>query len=75
MELLHQEIWVLDDMIPMELFRDEEVRAATHQLEDVGMLLVAVRRQFTRMVNRWIDEDIRDQWPPDDWELPDGTGS
>lgn len=73
MDLVSQELWVLDDLIPCET--QEEVMAATHQLEDVAMILHAVRRNFNRMVNSWFDEDVRDHWPPDDFHLPDWAGS
>ena len=73
MELVLQEVWLLDDMIPCET--QEEIMAATHQIEDVCMMLNAVRKQFKRMVESWIVEDRRDHWPPDDFQLPDWAGS
>jgi len=73
MGLVWEEIWLLDDMIPCET--QEEIMAATHQIEDVSMLLNAVRKQFNRMVENWIVEDRRDHWPPDDFHLPDWAGS
>ena len=53
----------------------EDAIAFENHFTDVLTLYDAISKHSKQMLQSWIDEDVRDHWPPDDWQLPDGTGS
>jgi hypothetical protein len=74
-DLVGNRIYELESLIPASFWNSPDFRRFERTWEDV----LAVHRAFENLqnevLNNWIDEDVRDHWPPDDFHLPDGTGS